>query len=142
MKHKKWVLLCILGGALMMTSSIIGSVGFYGRIIILASGFVGPEIQAVLGIILMIFSYIAAAGGIAVIVGALIAGFSSDFAGRLVVGMGLGVGLFSIITLLITSIYGGSSIQDLPTILITTFNGVYGLAGVIISIFARMKLKD
>ncbi|KKL12381.1 hypothetical protein LCGC14_2536340 [marine sediment metagenome] len=142
MKHKKWVLLCILGGALMMTSSIIGSVGFYGRIIILASGFVGPEIQAVLGIILMVFSYIAAAGGISVIVGALIAGFSSDFAGRLIVGMGIGVGLFSIITLLITSIYGGSSINDLPTILITTFNGVYGLAGVIISIFGRMKLRD
>ncbi|HDZ17764.1 hypothetical protein LCGC14_1238110 [marine sediment metagenome] len=142
MEHKKWVLICIIGGALMITSSLVGSVGFYGRFLELASVYVGPKTQAVLGIILMVFSYIAAAGGISVIIGALIAGFSSNFAGRLVVGMGLGTGIFSIITLLITSIYGGSSINDLPTILISTFNGVYGLTGVIISIFARMKLKD
>jgi len=142
MEHKKWILLCIIGGALMITSSLVGSVGFYGRLLDLASGYVGPKTQRVLEIILIVFSYIAAGGGISVIIGALIAGFSSDFTGRLVVGFGIGAGLFSIITLLITSIYGGSSIDDLPTILITTFNGGYGLAGVLISIFARMRLKD
>lgn len=120
----------------------MGSVGFYGRLLEIASGFVGPKTQAVLEIILTVFSYIAAGGGISVIVGPLIAGFSSDFAGRFVVGMGIGAGLFSLITLLITSIYGGSSINDLSTILINTFNGVYGLAGVVISILGRMKLKD
>ena len=126
----------------MITSSLIGSVGFYGRLLELASGYVGPKTQRVLEIVLLVFSYIAAGGGISVIIGALIAGYSSDFAGRLIIGIGLGTGLFSLITLLITSIYGGSSINDLPTILITTFNGGYGLAGVIISIFARMRLKD
>jgi len=142
MEHKKWILLCIIGGALMITSSLVGSVGFYGRLLELASGYVGPKTQRVLEIILLVFSYIAAGGGISVIVGAVVAGFSSDFAGRLVIGIGLGTGLFSIIILLITSIYGGSSINDLPTILITTFNGGYGLAGVVLSIFARMRLKD
>ena len=142
MEHKKWILLCIVGGALMITSSLVGSVGFYGRLLELASGYVGPKTQRVLEIILIVFSYIAAGGGISVIIGALITGFSSDFTGRLVVGIGIGVGLFSIITLLITSIYGGSSIDDLPIILLTTFNGGYGLAGILISIFARMRLKD
>ena len=142
MKHKKWVFLCIIGGALMITSSLVGSVGFYGRLLSLASGIVSAEVRAVLEIILMVFTYIAAAGGISVIVGALIAGYSSNFAGRLVVGMGLGTGLVSIIILLATSIYGGSSVGDLPTILITSFNGTYGLVGVILSIFGRMKLKD
>ena len=143
-KHKKWVILCIIGGALMLTSSLVGSAGFYGTLLnaVLTSGLVGPEVQAVLEIILMVFGYIAIAGGISVIVGALIAGYRSNFVGRLIVGMGLGTGLISIIILLITSIYGGSAIGDLPKILITSFNGVYGLAGVIISIFGRMKLKD
>ena len=142
MEHKKWILLCIIGGALMITSSLVGSVGFYGRLLELASGYVGPKTQRVLEIVLLVFSYFAAGGGISVIIGALIAGYSSDFAGRLIIGIGLGTGLFSLIILLITSIYGGSSIDDLPTILITTFNGGYGLAGVLISIFARMRLKD
>ena len=142
MEHKKWILLCIIGGALMITSSLVGSVGFYGRLLEIASGYVGPKTQRVLEIILLVFSYIATGGGISVIIGALIAGYSSDFAGRLIIGIGLGTGLFSLIILLITSIYGGSSIDDLPTILITTFNGGYGLAGVVISILARMRLKD
>ena len=142
MEHKKWVFLSIIGGALMITSSIIGSVGLYGRLLEIASGYVGPKTQRILEILLLVFSYIAAGGGISVIVGAFIAGYSSNFAGRLIIGIGLGTGLFSLITLLITSIYGGASIDDLPTILITTFNGGYGLAGVLNSIIGRMRLKD
>ncbi len=142
MEHKKWVILCCIGGALMITSSIVGSVGFYETLISVISNYVGPKTQRVLEIILMVFTYVAAGGGISVIVGALVAGFSSDFAGRLIAGIGIGVGLFSLIILLITSIYGGATIDDLPTIFITTFNGTYGLAGVVISIFGRMRLKD
>ena len=126
----------------MITSSIVGSVGFYGTLITLISNYVGPKTQQVLEIVLMIFTYIAAGGGISVIVGALVAGFSSDFAGRLIAGIGIGTGLFGLIILLITSIYGGVTIDDLPTIFITTFNGSYGLAGVVISILGRMRLKN
>ncbi len=142
MKHKKWVLICIVGGALMIVSSLVGRVGFIGTIISLLSDYVGPKTQQVLDIILTIFTYIAMGGGISVIVGALIAGFSSDFAGKLIIGIGIGVGLFSIITLIGTSLYGGVTVDDLPLILLTTFNGSFGLAGVIISIFGRMRLKD
>ena len=56
--------------------------------------------------------------------------------------MGIGVGLFSLITLLISSIYGGTAIGNLPTVFLTAFNGIYGLIGVIISIIGRMRLKD
>ena len=126
----------------MTISSVVGSVGFYGRLISLLSGFVTPEIQQVFAIILTIFGYIAMAGGISVIIGALVAGYNSDFAGRFIIGMGIGVGLFSLITLLITSIYGGTSIDNLPTVFLTAFNGIYGLVGVVISIIGRMRLKD
>ncbi len=142
MEHKKWVFLCIIGGALMLLSSVVGRVGFLGTLLELLAGYVGPNTQRVIEIVLTIFTYIAAAGGISVIIGALIVGFSSDFVGRLVVGIGIGASLISLIILLITSIYGGSTVNDLPQILLNTFNGTYGLAGVIIAIFARRKLKD
>ena len=89
-----------------------------------------------------VFGYIAMAGGISVIIGALVAGYSSDFAGRFIIGMGIGVGLSSLITLLISSIYGGTAIGNLPTVFLTAFNGIYGLIGVVISIIGRMRLKD
>jgi len=142
MKHKKWVILCIIGGALMLISSLVGRVGFLGTLLELLTGVVGPNTQRVIEIVLTIFTYIAAAGGISVIIGAIIAGFSSNFVGRLVVGIGIGASLISLIILLITSIYGGSTVNDLPQILLNTFNGIYGLGGVLIAIFARRKLKD
>ncbi len=133
MERKKWVILCIIGGILMTISSVVGSIGFYGKIITLLSSFVTPEIQQVLAIILTVFGYIAMAGGISVIIGALVAGYSSGFAGRFIIGMGIGTGLFSLIILLISSIYGGTAIDNLPTVFLTVFNGIYGLIGVIIS---------
>ena len=142
MEHKKGVILCIIGGALMLLSSVLGRLGFLGTLITLLYGNVTPEIQQILEIILTIFSYIAAGGGISVIIGAFIAGFSSDFVGRLIVGFGIGASLISLIILLVTSIIGGSTINDLLSILLTTFNNAYGLAGVVISIIARRKLKD
>ena len=142
MKHKKWVILCIIGGVLMILSSLVGRIGFLGTLITLLYVYVTLEIQQVLEITLTVFSYIAAGGGISVIIGALVAGFSSNFAGRLIVGMGIGASLISLIILVVTSIYGGATVEDLPSILLTTFNNAYGLAGVVISIFARRQLKD
>ncbi len=142
MEHKKGVILCIIGGALMLLSSVVGRLGFLGTLITLLYGNVTPEIQQILEIILTIFSYIAAGGGISVIIGAFVAGFSSDFVGRLIVGLGMGASLISLIILLVTSIIGGSTINNLLSILLTTFNNAYGLAGVVISIIARRKLKD
>ena len=142
MEHKKWVILCIIGGALMLLSSVVGRIGFLGTLLELLSGVVSTEIQRVIEIVLTIFTYIAAGGGISVIIGALIAGFSSDFVGRIVVGIGIGASLISLIILLITSIFGGTTIDDLPSILLNTFNGIYGLVGVILAIFARRQLKD
>ncbi len=142
MEHKKGVILCIIGGALMLLSSVLGRLGFLGTLITLLYGNVTPEIQQILEIILTIFSYIAAGGGISVIIGAFVAGFSSDFVGRLIVGLGMGASLISLIILLVTSIIGGSTINNLLSILLTTFNNAYGLAGVVISIIARRQLKD
>ncbi|MHA2282870.1 MAG: hypothetical protein ACXAC5_18670 [Promethearchaeota archaeon] len=126
----------------MLLASLVGRVGFLGTLITLLYGFVSPEIQQVLSIILTVFSIIAAGGGISVIIGAFVAGYSSDFAGRLIVGLGIGAGLISLIILVFTSIIGGSTINELSSILLTTFNNAFGLAGVIISIIGRRQLRD
>lgn len=144
MEYKKWVILCIIGGILMVLSSVVGRVGVIGTLIASLSGssFVPLEIQQVLEIVLIVFSYIAAAGGLSVIIGALLAGFSSDRLGRFIVGLGIGTSLGGIITLVITSIIGASTINDVPLILFTAFNNTFGLVGVVISIIAQRKLKD
>ncbi len=142
MEHKKWVILCIIGGALMLISSVVGRVGLLGTLLELLAGVVNAEVQRIIEIVLTVFTYIAAAGGISVIIGALIAGFSSDVVGKLIVGIGIGASLISLIVLLIISIYGGSTVNDLPQIFLNTFNGIYGLVGVLIAIFARRQLKD
>ncbi|MHA2430640.1 MAG: hypothetical protein ACXACC_06345 [Promethearchaeota archaeon] len=142
MEHKKWVILCIIGGILMVLSSLIGSLGFIGTVLKLAAGVLGPEMQQIISNLLTVLGYIAAGGGISVILGALIAGFGPDRLGRIIIALGIGINIIGLIIILVTNIIGGSSINDLLGILISTFNGGYGLAGVSMSIVSRMKMKD
>jgi len=142
MEHKKWVILCIIGGILMVLSSLIGSLGFIGTVLKLAAGVLGLEMQQIISNLLTVLGYIAAGGGISVILGALIVGFGPDRLGRIIIGFGIGTSIIALIIILVTNIVGGSSINDLLGILISTFNGGYGLAGVLMSIVSRMKMKD
>lgn len=142
MEHKKWVILCSIGGVLMILSSIVGSLGFIGTVLTLLSGIVTPEIAQNIGFILTILGYVAGGGGITVIVGALIAGYGPDRIGRIVIGFGIGTSLFGLIIILVINLFSGMSLNDILNILLGSFNGVYGLTGVIISIFSRMRLKD
>ena len=142
MKHKLWVILCIIGGVLMILSSLVGSLGFIGTILTLLAGVVGPELAGIINNILVVLGYVAAGGGITVIVGALIAGYGSNRVGRIIIGFGLGTSLIGLIIILIMNIFSGTSINNLFNVLLSTFNGVYGFAGVILAIISRMRLKD
>ena len=142
MEHKKWVILCFIGGVLMLVSSVVGSVGFIGIVLSWAAGVFGLEMTKTFSILMTILAYIAAGGGISVIVGSLIAGYGPDRIGRIVIGIGIGTGLIGLIIILITNLIAGVSISDLPNIFLSAFNGTYGLAGVLISIISRMRLKD
>jgi hypothetical protein len=85
MEYKKWAIICIIGGALVIISSVVGRVVFMDLINLISSSsstvFVDPNTQQVFELNLTVFSFIAGGGGILVIIGALIAGFSSDFGG-------------------------------------------------------------
>ena len=142
MEYKRAVIFCIIGGVLMLLGSVIGSIGFIGKLLSLAIHYVNPEIEFVIQIVLTIFGYIAMGGGLSVIVGALIAGYSSDRLGRFIAGLGIGAGLISLIILIITTFTAGGSINDIPTVFLTVFNNGYGVAGALITIFSRRKLKD
>ena len=142
MEHKKWVILCFIGGVLMLVSSVVGSVGFIGIVLSWAAGVFGLEMTKTFSILMTILAYIAAGGGISVIVGSLIAGYGPDRIGRIVIGIGIGTGLIGLIIILITNLIAGVSLNDLPNIFLSAFNGTYGLAGVLISIISRMRLKD
>lgn len=142
MERKKWVILCFIGGVLMVLSSVVGSVGFIDTVLSWAAGVFGLEMTKTFSILMTILAYIAAGGGISVIVGALIVGYGPDRIGRIVIGIGIGTSLIGLIIILITNLIAGVSISDLPNILASAFNGTYGLAGVVISIFSRMRLKD
>ena len=141
MENKKWVILCIIGGVLMILSGTLGSVGFYETIFTYLSTWV-PQIAPVLSIILQIFTWIALGGGAAVIIGAIICGRGDYSLGKFIIGLGAGMGLLGLIVSLITSIYGGTFVADISTLVVDIGNGSYGFIGVILTIVARMNLKE
>ncbi|MFX1393888.1 MAG: hypothetical protein ACFFAH_09970 [Promethearchaeota archaeon] len=136
MVEKKWIWLSILGGILMILSSIIGSVSFFALVFGIASDLLGSEVAFILSIILIIFAFIAGLGGIAVIIGVILVVRDKIGLGKFIIGLGAGMGLIGFIIFIITSIMAGPL-----AILYAFINGSYGLLGVILTIFARRKFK-
>jgi len=136
MVEKKWVSLCILGGILMILSSIIGSVSFFALVFGIASDLLGSEAAYILSTVLIIFAFIAGLGGIAVILGVILVVRDKIGLGKFIIGLGAGMGLIGFIIFIITSIMAGPL-----AIVYALINGSYGLLGVIFTIFARRKFK-
>jgi hypothetical protein len=141
MEHKKWVFFCIVGGVLMILAALIGTVGILGRVLSLLALVIGNEVAQFINLTLSILGYIATGGGVSVILGAVITEYSSNKLGRLIIGLGIGTSLLGLIAIIITSLYSGISVNELRSVLISTFNGIYGFIGVIISIIGRKGLK-
>ncbi len=140
MENKKWVLICIIGGILMILAGTIGNIGFY-RTVFNQLSIWYPQIAPVLKLVLQIFSWIALGGGISVIVGAIICGRGSLTLGKFIIGLGTGMGLIGLIIFLITGIYSGTLVSDLNAIYTDILNGSYGFIGVLLTILARMRMK-
>ena len=136
MVEKKWVSLCILGGILMILSSIIGSVSFFALVFGIASDLLCSEAAFILSIVLIIFAFIAGLGGVAVILGVILVVRDKIGLGKFIIGLGAGMGLIGFIIFIITSIMAGPL-----AIVYALINGSYGLLGVILTIFARRKFK-
>jgi hypothetical protein len=141
MENKKWIFLCIIGGILMIISSVIGSISFFELVFSEISTEVGEDAANILSIILQILAYIAMGGGISVIIGALIVAMNHYRLGKFIIGLGAGMGLISLIIFLITSIVNGSIVEEFIGIVSEIGHGSYGFLGIFLTIVARFKLK-
>jgi len=141
MKNFGWILLCIIGGILMIVGSVVGSITFFETLFDLIEADVGENVAKIVSLVIQILGYIAIAGGISVIVGSLIVAMDHYRLGKFIIGIGAGMGLISLLIFLITGIVEGSILEELDQIVTETIHGSYGFLGVILTIIARMKLK-
>ena len=141
MENKKWIIICIIGGILMIISSAVGSVAFFETLFDLIEEDVGEDVAKIVALVILILAYIAMAGGISVIVGALIVAMDHYRLGKFIIGLGAGMGLISLIIFLISGIFEGSILDDLEGIVLGIVNGSYGFLGILLTIIARMKMK-
>lgn len=142
MENKKWMILCVFGGILMIIGSTVGDVAFFRTIFDLITD-VNPDLAPILDIVLRIFNYIALGGGISVIIGVLILALNQYGIGKFIISLGAGMGLIGLIVFLITGIYAGTLSSELLTWMIGLIglNGGFGFLGVILTIIGRFKLK-
>ena len=140
MRNKVSVTICIIGGILMIIASIVGNALVY-RIIIdfLVARY--PSYESILRIFLSVCIFIALGGGISVIVGSIIT-FKALKPGKLVIGLGAGMGLIGLISFIVTGIIAGSLTGTILEIIIGLLTGPmsYGIIGVFSTIFARRAM--
>ena len=141
MKNKKWVILCIIGGILMILGSTIGSIAFFEMIFGLLQGILSQSLLKIVDLVLKVLAYIAGGGGVSVIIGAILVGIGVYRLGKIIIAIGAGIGLIGFIIYIIVSILNGSIANELIGIIIQAINGGYGFIGVLLTIIARTGMK-
>ncbi len=142
MENRNWIILCIIGGVLMIIGSTVGGISFFIKISDILTSRV-PELAPILNIVLTIFNYIALGGGISVIIGAIVVALDHYGIGKFIIGLGAGMGLIGLIVYLITGILGGTLANDLIALIVNlvSLNSGFGFIGVFLTILGRFKLK-
>ena len=141
MENKKWIILCIIGGILMIISSVVGSIAFFETLFSLIEADVGEDVAKIVALVIQILAYVAMGGGISVIIGALIVAMDHYRLGKFNISLGAGMGLISLIIFLISGIFEGTILDDIEGIVLGIVNGSYGFLGIMLTIIARLKLK-
>ena len=141
MENKKWILLCIIGGILMIISSVVGSIAFFETMFSAIEADVGEDVAKIVSLVIQILGYVAMGGGISVIIGALIVAMDHYRLGKFLISLGAGMGLISLIIFFISGIFEGSIVEDVEGIVSGITHGSYGFLGILLTIMARIKLK-
>ena len=118
--NKLSVILGIIGGSLLITAGIIGSIGFYGTLIELVTPYVPADGLVFIEIALKVLNYLASLGGIAVIAGAILLGMDRERLGKIIIGIGMGTGLISFIIENISLYMQGVLTEEFMLILVQT----------------------
>ena len=149
MENKKWILLTLIGGVLMIIGSAVGSVAFYEFLYNLLSDYIAEDLKPLISAILAIISFLAAGGGYTVIAGLILFVIKQYRLGRIIITFGTGFGLIGIVVYITYYIVNVTGIITNPTILayltqiygLFSFNSGFGFAGTILAVIGRMGLK-
>ena len=149
MKNLIWILLCFLGGILMIIGSAIGSAEFYVYLADLVSSYISPDFMPLVSVILIVLEYIAFFGGYSVIVGAILIMINQIGLGRIIIMVATSFGMLGLVFYVGIWILGYSGIavsSTVQTILdqmysLFTYNSGLAFTGTILAVIGRYKIK-
>ncbi len=138
MKNKLPFAIGVIGGLLMISAGAIGGIGLWAYLpLIIAILGLPPEVAYVINLLLSILNWIAAFGGFAVIFGSALFLVNRIGTGRFIIGLGAGMGIFSLIILFAGYILAGISPIVWPIILLNS----PALLGAVLAIIARYMAR-
>ena len=149
MKNLIWILLCFLGGILMIIGSAIGSAEFYGYLANLVSSYISPEFIPLVSAILTVLEYIAFFGGYSVIVGTLLILINQIKLGKIIIMIATSFGMLGLVFYVGTLILAHPAITVSPavqTILdqinsLIIYNSGLAFTGTILAVIGRYGIK-
>jgi len=131
-KNFKILLLSFLSGILLVIAGTTGSVGVYGAVLsMLIQSSQETTIRAVLEWIALTLVLLASLGGFSVILGGYLIYKSRVKLGKLIISIGVGVGIPG----LLLAVFAGIATQSLSSVIAQ--HGIIGWTGIALSIVAR-----
>lgn len=149
MKNITSILLCFIGGALMIIGSATGSAAFYFYLANLASSYISAEFMPLVATILTILEYISFYGGYSVIVGAVLILINQIRLGKIIIMVATGFGMLGLIFYAGMWILGHPAISVSPAVQVIldqsytlfTFNSGLAFSGTAIAVVGRYGIE-
>ena len=149
MKNFTWILLCFLGGALMIMGSATGSAEFYSHLANLVSSYISPEFMPLVGAILTVLEYIAFYGGYSVIVGTFLILIKQIRLGKIIIMVATSFGMLGLVFYAGTRLLGMSGIAVSPAVqtildqmyILFTYNSGLAFSGTAVAIVGRYGIE-
>ena len=149
MKNLIWILLCFLGGILMIIGSAIGSAEFYVYFANLVSSYISPEFMPLVSVILTVLEYIAFFGGYSVIVGVILILINQIKLGRIIIMIATSFGMLGLVFYVGIWILGYSGIGVSPAVQaildqmysLFIYNSGLAFTGTILAVIGRYGIK-
>ena len=149
MKNLIWILLCFLGGILMIIGSATGSALFYVYLADLVSSYISPEFMPLVAAILTVLEYIAFFGGYSVIVGAILILINQIRLGKIIIMVATSFGMLGLVFFVGIWILGYSGIAVSSTVqavldqmyILFTYNSGLAFTGTVLAVIGRYGIK-
>jgi hypothetical protein len=132
-------LLALLAGILMIVAGLTGSVGILGMAFDKLKSLY-PAYVDLIGLVLMILTVIASLGGFAVIFGGVLVLRDRLTTGKLLIGLGAGIGLITLVVGLVSGLTQGWGLEASFVAVFATGQAI-GWIGLFLSVLARMVAR-